>query len=84
MIEPRPGVPGHHGVVEGAVPGRPWPLRGRSGSVDGALALGDGDVVGVDHAPHALAHDVEIVQLGVDEGARGRRRRGPWGRSAWG
>ena len=42
---------------------------GSVGQGDGALALGHGHVVGVDHAPHALAHHVEVVQLGIDEGA---------------
>jgi len=45
------------------------------GQGDGALALGHRHVVGVDHATHALAHDPQVVQLGVDEdfGVEGSR-----------
>ena len=43
------------------------------GQVDVAQALGDGHVVGVDHAGHALAHGPQVLEVGVDEGLRRRR-----------
>ena len=40
---------------------------GSAGSSMSAQALGDAHVVGVDHAGHAFAHDVQVVELGLDE-----------------
>ena len=59
-------VPGHHGVVEAAVPRRHGLCR-IVRELNVTLGFGHRHVVGVDHAPHALAHHVEVVQLGVDE-----------------
>ena len=62
-------VPLDDGIVERAVPGR-HALGGVGGQLDVAQALGDAQVVGVDHASHALAHGAQVLQLGLDERAR--------------
>ena len=60
-------VPRDNRVVQRAVPdlGR---LLEVVWQIDVAQALGDLQVVPVEHAVHALAHRSEVLQLGVDEG----------------
>ena len=42
-------------------------LSASAGSSIVAQALGDEHVVGVDHAGHAVAHRLQVADLGVDE-----------------
>ncbi len=66
-------VPVHDRVVQRAVPRRSRQHRiGRQ--LDVAQPFGDAHVVGVHHPGHAVAHHVQVVQLGIDEQARVERR----------